>query len=129
MAGGYAFTDARIVSNFSSGSTVIRTGNTVALVPFNAITLWNKFAITPEFAVGVGVINQTHTFASSDNTVRLPSVTRFDLGLFYQVSEAVRAQVNIENLFDRRYIATADANNNITPGASRTVRVQVIARF
>ncbi|MGX7705725.1 TonB-dependent receptor [Methylobacterium sp. Gmos1] len=129
IAGGYAFTDARIVSNFSSGSTVIRTGNTVALVPFNAVTLWNKFAITPEFAVGIGVINQTHTFASSDNTVRLPSVTRFDLGLFYQVSEGVRAQVNIENLFDRRYIATADANNNITPGASRTVRVQVIARF
>ncbi|SFU82085.1 catecholate siderophore receptor [Methylobacterium sp. 174MFSha1.1] len=129
IAGGYAFTDARIVSNFSSGSTAIRAGNTVALVPFNAITLWNKFAITPDFAVGIGVINQTHTFASSDNTVRLPSVTRFDLGLFYQVTEGVRAQVNIENLFDRRYIATADANNNITPGASRTVRVQVIARF
>lgn len=129
IAGGYAFTDARVVNGFSSGSTAIRAGNTVALVPFNAITLWNKFAITPELAVGIGVINQTHTFASSDNSVRLPSVTRFDLGLFYQVSEGVRAQVNIENLFDRRYISTADANNNITPGASRTVRVQVIARF
>ena len=84
------------VRSLSSGSTAIRAGNTVALVPFNAITLWNKFNLTPDFAVGVGVINQTHTFASSDNTVRLPSVTRFDLGLFYQVSELVRAQVNIE---------------------------------
>jgi catecholate siderophore receptor len=75
------------------------------------------------------VIHQTHTFATSDDTVRLPGYTRFDLGLFYQVSESVRAQVNIENLFDRRYIYTADNNQNITPGAPRTIRAQIIAKF
>jgi catecholate siderophore receptor len=125
-AGGYAFTDARIASNVS---TTIVAGNTVGLVPFNTFTLWNKFDVTDTLGIGIGYINQTHTFASSDNTVRLPGFSRFDLGLFYRVNEFVRAQVNIENVFDRRYIATADANNNITPGAPRTVRFQVIARF
>ncbi len=129
VAGGYAFTDARVVSGFSSGATVIRPGSQVGLVPFDSITLWNRFSVTPEFGIGVGAIYQTHTFASVDNTVRLPGYARFDLGLFYQVSEGVRAQVNIENLFDRAYIATADSNTNISPGAPRTVRVQVIARF
>ncbi|MGU3538867.1 TonB-dependent receptor [Methylobacterium sp. A54F] len=129
VAGGYAFTDARIVSGFSSGSTTIRPGATVGLVPFNAFTLWNKFDVTERFSFGIGYINQTHVYASSDNTVRLPGFSRFDLGVFYRITEDVRAQVNVENLFDRRYIATADGNNNITPGAPRLIRVQVIARF
>ncbi|GEP07092.1 TonB-dependent receptor [Methylobacterium oxalidis] len=125
-AGGYAFTDARITG---ATSTTIVPGNTVGLVPFNTFTLWNKFDVTERFSLGIGYINQTHTFASSDNTVRLPGFSRFDLGLFYRMSETVRAQVNIENLFDRRYIATADGNNNITPGAPRLIRVQLIAQF
>ncbi|GJE19150.1 TonB-dependent receptor [Methylobacterium marchantiae] len=129
IAGGYAFTDARIESGFSQGATVIRPGNRVALVPFNAVTLWNKFDVTPEFSFGIGVINQTHTFAASDDSVRLPSYTRFDLGLFYRLNDSWRAQVNIENVFDRKYVATADGNNNISPGAPRLIRAQVIARF
>ena len=126
VAGGYAFTDARIES---ATSATIVAGNTVGLVPFNSVSFWNKFAVTPEFSIGVGYIYQTHTFASSDNTVRLPGYSRFDLGLFYQINEWTRAQVNIENLFDRRYIYTADNNNNLSPGAPRTVRAQVIVRF
>lgn len=127
VAGGYAFTDARIVSGF--GSALISPGNQVGVVPLNAVTVWNRFTVTPDFSIGLGAIHQSHTFASADNTVRLPGYTRFDLGLFYQVSEAVRAQVNIENLFDRRYIYTADNNQNITPGAPRTIRAQIIAKF
>jgi catecholate siderophore receptor len=126
VAGGYAYTDARIES---ATSATIVAGNTVGLVPFNAVSLWNKFAVTPEFSIGVGYIYQTHTFASSDDSVRLPGYSRFDLGLFYQINEWTRAQVNIENLFDRRYIYTADNNNNLTPGAPRTIRAQVIVRF
>ena len=41
----------------------------------------------------------------------------------------MRAQVNIENLFDRSYIVSAHNNNNILPGAPRTVRAQVIVRW
>lgn len=126
VAGGYAYTDARIES---ATSATIVAGNKVGLVPFNSVSLWNKFAVTPEFSVGVGYIYQTHTFASSDDSVRLPGYSRFDLGFFYQINESTRAQVNIENVFDRRYIYTADNNNNLTPGAPRTVRAQVIVRF
>lgn len=127
VAGGYAFTDARIVSGF--GSALISPGNQVGVVPLNAVTVWNRFTVTPDFSIGLGVIHQSHTFASADNTVRLPGYTRFDLGLFYQVTDGVRAQVNIENLFDRAYIATADGNTNISPGAPRVIRAQIVARF
>ena len=127
VAGGYAFTDARIVSGF--GSALISPGNQVGVVPLNAVTVWNRFTVTPDFSIGLGAIHQSHTFASADNTVRLPGYTRFDLGLFYQVTDGVRAQVKIENLFDRAYIATADGNTNISPGAPRVIRAQIVARF
>jgi len=129
IAGGYAFTDARIVKGFNIGGTSVRPGNQVGLVPFNAVTLWNKFDVTEAFALGIGFVHQTHSFAASDNTVRLPGYSRVDLGLFYQVTDGVRAQLNVENLFDRGYIATADGNNNISPGAPRLIRAQVVARF
>ena len=126
IAGGYAFTDARIAS--ATSATIIA-GNTVGLVPFNALSLWNKFAITPEFSFGVGYIYQTHTYAASDDAIRLPGYSRFDLGFFYDINESARAQLNIENVFDRGYVSTADNNNNITPGAPRTIRAAVIVRF
>lgn len=94
----------------------------------STFSLWNKYQITPEFGIGLGVITQTHAYASSDNTVRLPGFTRFDAALFYKFSENLRAQINVENLFDRHY-ATAHSNDNIMPGSPRAVRFAVIATF
>lgn len=48
---------------------------------------------------------------------------------FYRFNEQVRGQVNMENLLDRRYISTADGNNNITPGSPGAVRVLLVASF
>lgn len=129
ISGGYAYTEPRIVADLDDDGDVIRAGSLVGGVPLNTFSLWNKFDLDHGLSVGIGYLNQSHSFASSDNSVRLPSFARFDLGLFYQFNDAVRAQVNIENLLDRRYIASAHNNNNILPGAPRTVRFQVIARF
>ena len=43
--------------------------------------------------------------------------------------KAAKAQLNIENLLDKGYWASADGNNNISPGLPRTFRVSAIARF
>jgi catecholate siderophore receptor len=68
-------------------------------------------------------------FAAIDNTVILPSYTRADAALFYSLTEKVRIQANVENLFDKKYYINADGNNNISPGFSRAVRAGLIARF
>jgi len=126
MSGGYAYTDARIVSDTS---TAIRAGNRVGLVPYHTFTLWNKYQLTEVWAFGVGLIRQTDSFASSDDTVVLPGFTRVDAALFGRFNKNVRWQINVENLFNSGYIATADGNNNITPGSPRAVRGTVIANF
>lgn len=126
VQGGYAYTDARIVG--ATSSTIIP-GNRVGLVPYNTFSLWNRYQFTPGFGAGVGVINYSNFFASSDDTVKLPSFTRVDGALFFNINQMWRAQVNVENIFNTRYIATADGNNNITPGSPRVVRVSATARF
>ena len=56
VSGGYAYTDAKIVS---ATSTTIVPGNRVGLVPYHAFTLWNKYEIVDWFALGAGIIHQT----------------------------------------------------------------------
>jgi catecholate siderophore receptor len=68
-------------------------------------------------------------FASTDNTVTLPSFVRLDAAAYWTVASRLRAQINVENLFDTDYHATAHSNVNITPGAPATVRVTLTTTF
>ena len=122
----YAYTDAKITS---ATSTTIVAGNRVQLVPYNQFAWWNKYQITPMWAAALGVIYFGDSFASSDDTVRLPGFVRFDAAVYATINKNWRAQLNIENIFNKGYWASADANNNISPGQGRTVRLKAIYRF
>jgi catecholate siderophore receptor len=123
---GYAYTDARITS--ATSATVVP-GNIVQLVPFHQFSWWNKYQFTPVWAAAVGVIYLSDSFASSDDSVRLPGFVRMDAALYARINETWRAQLNVENILDKGYWATADGNNNISPGQPRTVRLTAIANF
>lgn len=123
---GYAYTDARITS---ATSATIVPGNRVQLVPYNQFAWWNKYQIDARWAASLGAIYFSDSFASSDDSVRLPGFWRFDAGLFAKIDETWSAQLNVENIFNKSYWATADGNNNISPGQGRTVRVSARARF
>lgn len=123
---GYAYTDARIANNISA---TIVAGNRVQLVPYNQLSLWNKYRINSTWAASLGVIYFSDSFASSDDSVRLPGFVRVDAGLFAKIDETWSAQLNVENLFNTGYWATADGNNNISPGQGRTIRLSARARF
>ncbi|MBV9558152.1 MAG: TonB-dependent siderophore receptor [Pseudolabrys sp.] len=122
MTAGYAYTDARIVGNTSA---TITAGNRVALVPYNQFSLWNRYDFNDTWGAGLGVIANSNFYASSDDTVLLPSYARVDGAIFYKLNRHLRAQLNVENIFGVRYYPTADGNNNITPGSPRAFRVSV----
>lgn len=125
VVGGYAYQDASVTSATAAAAK----GAHVALVPHNTLSLWNNYRVMPRLNMGLGIIHQAEMFAGIDNTVRLPEFTRADLGAYYTVTELVRLQANVENLFDRTYYATAHSNNNIMPGYARALRVGLVARF
>jgi catecholate siderophore receptor len=123
---GYAYTDARIAG---ATSATILAGNRIQLVPLNQFSWWNKYQFTPVWAASVGVIYFSDSFASSDDTVYLPGFVRVDAGVFAQITANWKAQLNVENLFNKGYWASADGNNNLSPGQGRTYRVKATATF
>jgi catecholate siderophore receptor len=128
---GYAYTDARIAKDLTTAGITppIVAGNRVQLVPYNQLSLWNKYQINPTWAAALGVIYFSDSFASSDDSVRLPGFVRVDAAIYAKIDEMWRVQLNVENIFNKGYWATADGNNNISPGQPRTFRVTAIARF
>jgi catecholate siderophore receptor len=132
---GYAYTDARIASDTNSSTaavppppTIVK-GNRVQLVPYNQVSLWNKYQINPYWGAGLGMIYFSDSYAASDDQVRLPGFVRFDTAVYLKLNETWSGQLNVENLFNKGYWATADGNNNISPGQGRTFRVLARAKF
>ena len=121
LAGGWAHQRAEI----RSATTAARAGATVPLVPRTTLSLWNKVQLVPALGVGLGVIHQSRMYAAVDNTVTLPAFTRTDAAMFYAVNRVTRVQLNVENLFGTSYFASAHGNNNIMPGAPRTLRLSL----
>lgn len=125
IAGGYAYQDAFV----TSATTAARAGAQVAQVPHNSFSLWNNYRLNSRLGFGLGVLNRSDMFAAIDDTVILPGYTRADAAVFLSLTEKMRLQANVENLFDRRYYVNADNNNNISPGFPRAVRLALVARF
>jgi catecholate siderophore receptor len=125
LVAGYSSQIARIRSKTAAGAE----GATVPLVPRSTVSLWNRVQLAPLVAVGAGAVHQARMYAAIDNAVTLPAFTRYDGALFVTLPLRTRAQLNVENLFDTRYYATSQGNNNIMPGASRTVRLSLSADF
>ena len=124
VIGGFASQNARVVS----ATTAARAGQRVPLVPHQTMSLWNRVQVAPALGLGLGIIRQSDMFAAIDNTVTLPGFTRADGAVFLRITPVLGAQVNVENLTDKRYYATSQGNNNIMPGAKRTLRISLTAR-
>jgi catecholate siderophore receptor len=121
VVGGMAVQQARIQTRTSSA----RAGATVPLVPRATLSLWNKVRVTSRASFGAGVVHQGRRYAAVDNSVHLPAFTRLDAGLFVSLPLTLTMQANVENVLGMRYAATSHGNNNIMPGAPRTVRLSV----
>jgi len=125
IVGGYAWQEAEITST----TTAAPAGRKVPLVPEHTFSLWNKVQLAPMWGVGLGVVRQSDMYASISNAVVLPGFTRVDAAVYAQLTDKVRAQVNVENLTDEGYFPTSHGDNNILPGSPRAVRVSLTASF
>lgn len=121
----YSMQDAKITSTTANATK----GKTLGLVPKHTIAAWNKYDFTKKFAAGLGAIYQSDQYASVDNSVKLRAYVRYDAAAYYKINNRYRLQMNVENLFDKRYSATAHNNNNIQPGSTRAFKVSLIADF
>jgi len=84
------------------------------------------------WGAGIGVIHQSSQFAAirtAATMTKLPAFTRVDAALYYELSEKIQLQLNVENLLGTEYYSDAHNNNNISTGAPLNGRFTIRAKF
>lgn len=123
ITAGYSYLDGEQVNRL--GPTGLRPRE----LPEHMFSIWNAFEVTDRFGIGVGLTHQGASFINNGNTAILPSYTRIDAAAYYNVSDNLRVQVNIENLTDELYFPNAHATHQATVGAPLNARFAVTGRF
>lgn len=123
VSAGYSYLDGEQVDR--NGATGLRPRE----LPEHMFSIWNSFQVTNRFGLGLGMTYQDDSFVNNGNTAVLPSYTRFDAAAYYNVTEDVRVQVNVENLFDERYFPNSHSTHQVSVGAPLNARFSVIGRF
>lgn len=126
VMGGYTYQDG-VITNTQSAT--IKAGAVLAELPKNTFSLWNRYDFNPKWGVGLGVTYRDKMYASTENTIYLPSFIRVDAAAYAKIDKTWRAQLNIENLFDKVYWVSAGNNTNILPGTPTFARMSLIANF
>ena len=123
ISAGYSWLDGEQVSR--TGPTGLRPRE----LPENMASLWNTYKVTDRFGLGLGVTWQDDSFIDNGNTAVLPSYARVDAAAFYDVSDTLRVQLNVENLADELYFPNAHSNHQVTVGAPLNAKLTVRGRF
>ncbi|WP_340587276.1 TonB-dependent receptor [Erythrobacter alti] len=111
-------------------------------LPEHTFSLWNQVQVTDRFGLGLGLTHQGESFITNGNvtytglggdsvTTRatLPAYTRIDASAFYEVSDNLRLQVNVENLTDTLYFPNSHSTHQVSVGAPLNARFAVSGRF
>ena len=123
VSAGYSNLDGEQVSR--TGPTGLRPRE----LPENMFSIWNNFKASDKSGLGIGLTYQDESFINNSNSASLPSYTRIDAVVYYDVSETLRVQLNIENLADQRYYPNSHSTHQATVGAPLNARLTITGRF
>jgi catecholate siderophore receptor len=123
VSGGYSYLDGTQVD--ATGAQ----GNRVRELPKHMFSIWSSFQVTDKLGIGAGLTHQSSSFADNANFAIMPSFTRIDAAAFYDVSDNLRVQVNIENLTDELYFPNSHSTHQITVAPPINARFSIVGRF
>ena len=132
MFGGYSYQDAAFTKSMTIGTSTYLAGTTLGQTPSHTFSLWNRYDFNETWGAAIGVVSRSQMYALTPTTTAstvLPGYTRVDAAIFWKASTKVQVQLNVENLTDKDYVASAHTNNNITPGAPLTARATLTYNF
>lgn len=119
----YAYLDGEIIARTGP------TGRTPAELPDHMFSIWTGYQLTDAFGLALGATHQGRSFVNSSNSAFLPSYTRFDAALYYDLSDSLRLQLNAENLTNKLYFPNAHSTHEATVGAPRHVSMMLLGSF
>ncbi|MFE0759245.1 TonB-dependent siderophore receptor [Inquilinus sp. NPDC058860] len=108
-------------------------------VPDRLASLWADYSFTDGtldgLALGAGVRYVGSSWGNAENTLKVPDVTLFDLGLRYDLGmlqpelEGTQVSVNVSNLFDREFVASCWNETSCFYGTRRTITAGLKLRW
>ena len=123
MSAAYSYLDGEQMDR--AGSTGLRPRE----LPENMFSIWNFVQLTPKLGAGLGLTYQDESFINNSNTASLPSYTRVDAALYYEWSDKLRIQLNVENLGDTAYFPSSHSTHQATVGAPLNARLALTMDF
>ena len=134
---GYSYLDADERGRVAEDGLSLE-DRTLPSVPEHMAFAWTRYDferllgrpfLNGRLGVGAGVTYQSAQFASISNAVELPDFARVDAALYFEASEALEVQLNVENLLDIDYFPAAHNDNNISTGEPLNARLTLRGRF
>lgn len=123
ISAGYSYLDGEQVNR--NGPTDLRPRE----LPENMFSVWNAYQATGRVGLGLGFTYQDESFVNNANSAILPSYTRIDAAAYYDISDDMRIQLNIENLSDALYFPNAHSTHQVSVGAPLNARLTLSGRF
>lgn len=123
LSAGYSYLDGEQVSRTGP------TGRRLRELPENTFSIWNNFQATDRLGFGLGLTAQDESFADNANSATLPAYARLDMAVFYDLSDNLRLQVNVENLTDELYFPNAHSADELTVAPPLNARFTITGRF
>ena len=104
-------------------------GVTPRELPKKTFSIWTNYRVTDKFGFGLGATHQGEALTGNGSATFLPSFTRFDAAAYYDVNDAFRVQINVENLTDTLYFPSSHSTHQATVGVPLNARISVSGRF
>lgn len=108
-------------------------------VPSQQASAWARYQLQDGPLAGMGVGGGVRyigsSYANETNTLKVPSVTLFDLMLDYDLGRAspslkgMQVALNVQNLFDKEYIASCSGDSWCWYGYQRSIKASLRYRW
>ena len=99
-------------------------------IPDHTLSLFTTYKVSEKFGWGLGFIQQGKSNIVNDKSdLFLPEFTRVDLGAYYQITDGLNIQLNIENLTDELYFPHSHSTHQVSVGEPLSVRVSARKTF
>ncbi|MFI5357440.1 MAG: TonB-dependent siderophore receptor [Opitutales bacterium] len=133
LQAGYAYSHAFIAASVKNPTSI---GLDLANAPRSTGNFWNRYNFPANgslkgLGVGLGVIYVGEAWAGDPTTslyYQLPAWTRVDAAIYYKW-KGYDLALNIQNLADRRYIASAQSATTLNIGEQRKFTLSIGRRF
>ncbi|UVL58353.1 TonB-dependent siderophore receptor [Pseudomonas sp. B21-035] len=103
-----------------NGQSVSRAGNRPSNVPRRTANLWVSKGFGDDVDAGLGLRYVDERYANTANSQSVPGFTVVDANLGWQALPDVRLGLQLNNLLDRRYAATAHSGEQWLMGQPRS---------